>query len=248
MSGVDMRVGDVIIRAALVLPLYANADCSIESGAQRPQLLELYTSEGCNSCPPADAWLSDLPASAQAAPIAFHVDYWDSARWRDRFTQPGFAARQRVIAARSRTSVYTPQLILDGRVWRGWQGGDVAHAQNADAIALRMEVHPDPLSLRWQASFANAADAVRYQAFAVLVEDGLVSKVRAGENAGKILRHDHVVRAFSGPNRALAGAATLRPRAKVGTNNARVVMWLQDPRDGSVGQLLQLALKNCQAE
>ncbi|MFA6179751.1 MAG: DUF1223 domain-containing protein, partial [Candidatus Methylopumilus sp.] len=102
------------------------AECSIKSGPQVTPLLELYTSEGCSSCPPADQWLSGIAAagftSDKVVPLAFHVDYWDYIGWKDRFGKPEFSARQRQ-AAKSGVSafVYTPQVMLNGADFRGWQ-------------------------------------------------------------------------------------------------------------------------------
>jgi hypothetical protein len=101
----------------------ASAGCTLASAAHRVTVLELYTSEGCNTCPPADRWLSGLSTQAstmsKVIPLAFHVDYWNQLGWFDRFSQPRFSERQRQIAERNRMHViYTPQFVLDGRDWR----------------------------------------------------------------------------------------------------------------------------------
>src|ERR1700675_951558 len=99
-------IGYVLVVAlwgAAAPPAHA-ADCSLHSPPHRVAVLELYTSEGCSSCPPADRWLSSLPQRGvtpdNAVLLAFHVDYWNQLGWPDRFSQPGFSQRQRVIAAR----------------------------------------------------------------------------------------------------------------------------------------------------
>jgi hypothetical protein len=241
-----MRMHHLFIGAAFALPFCANAECGAQSGAERPQLLELYTSEGCNSCPPAEEWLNRLQAGARVVPLAFHVDYWDSARWRDRFAQPGFAARQRAIAARSKSQTYTPQIVLDGRIWADWHRGGAMAAQ-ATPTAFKLDVHRDDLSVHWRSEFASATEAGRNRLFVALVEDGLQSQVRAGENAGKTLRHDHVVQAFSGPNPAAMGSTRLRARSDVDPAHSRIVAWIEDTRSGSVAQVLQVALADCEA-
>ena len=102
------------------------ADCVAISPSTRTALVELYTSEGCNSCPPADRWLSRQTErewdARQVVALAFHVDYWDRLGWKDRFAQPAFSARQRALAAQqgSRT-VYTPQVLVSGRSLPQWQ-------------------------------------------------------------------------------------------------------------------------------
>src|SRR6187401_409142 len=98
---------------------------SITSGSTRASLLELYTSEGCSSCPPAEAWLSSLAASDQlwkdVVPVAFHVDYWDYLGWVDVFAKPEYSERQRDYSVAWKADrVYTPGFVLNGREWRGW--------------------------------------------------------------------------------------------------------------------------------
>src|SRR3569832_1871687 len=106
----------------LAIPVADAATCNAVSGASRNSLLELYTSEGCSSCPPADRWLSHLPDDAGVVPLAFHVDYWDRLGWRDPFAQAAFSQRQR--ARNNGTGwVYTPQVMLDGKDYRTRQRG-----------------------------------------------------------------------------------------------------------------------------
>ena len=118
---------------------HAADELKFESRAgQHTSLVELYTSEGCSSCPPAEAWLSRLVASPQLwteiVPVAFHVDYWDNLGWRDRFASAQWTARQRTYAANwGSDSVYTPGFVRDGREWRQWAGSNNAAAlANAD--------------------------------------------------------------------------------------------------------------------
>jgi len=101
----------------------AAAQCTAVSGERRVPLLELYTSEGCDSCPPADRWLSALPGRGygndRVIALAFHVDYWNYLGWVDPFAQKRFTERQRHIASRSQSKVvYTPQFTLNGRDYR----------------------------------------------------------------------------------------------------------------------------------
>src|SRR6059058_108688 len=100
---------------------------TFESGDTQNSLIELFTSEGCSSCPPAEKWLSALKSSSdlwkKAVPVAFHVDYWDHLGWRDRFAKPEFTSRQRRYAAAwGGDSVYTPGFVVNGREWRDWFG------------------------------------------------------------------------------------------------------------------------------
>ena len=96
--------------------------CVITSGATITPVVELYTSEGCSSCPPADKWASTLKGS-NAVVQAFHVGYWDYIGWVDRFAAPAYTQRQRDIAAKNNLrSIYTPQAVLDGKDWPRWGG------------------------------------------------------------------------------------------------------------------------------
>jgi hypothetical protein len=186
--------------------------CRLESPPHRVTVLELYTSEGCNSCPPADRWLSGLPARGvsgnKAVLLAFHVDYWDQLGWPDRFSQPGFSARQREVAARASSGVvYTPQVVFDGRALRQVYSLD-ALDRRLDAInaergqaAIRAEVATAAGMVKVGGEVRLTDAAVRQDAevWVALFEQGLSSRVTRGENAGKLLYHDFVVRELSGP-------------------------------------------------
>lgn len=120
------------------------APCRAQSGPGQTALIELYTSEGCSSCPPADRWLADLAAeptlNGKAVLLALHVDYWDNLGWRDRFAQPDFSARQRnLVAAQGSTTVFTPQVLVNGRTALDW-GRDAAFRQRIAAINARSAV------------------------------------------------------------------------------------------------------------
>ena len=116
-----------VLAIALILsavqPDFALAACTAESRPHRVPLLELYTSEGCDSCPPADRWVSELPHrgldASRVVVLAFHVDYWDRLGWVDRFGQQRFSERQRLLNSRNGARVvYTPQLVLNGKDYR----------------------------------------------------------------------------------------------------------------------------------
>ena len=171
----------------------APAACQARSADQQLQLIELYTSEGCSSCPPADRWLSTLKAQPQVLAAAFHVDYWDRLGWRDRFSDPAYTARQRAWVGREAGRfAYTPQVLVNGRDWRGWPTLPVA----AGAARVRIELRQDA-ERRVQVSVTPLAGApTRLALWWALLEDGHRSLVRAGENSGAQLHHDHVVRRY----------------------------------------------------
>jgi hypothetical protein len=187
-------------------------ECRLESPAHRVTLVELYTSEGCNSCPPADRWFSALPqqgvSAEQAVLLAFHVDYWNQLGWPDRFSRPAFSARQRDVAARaSRGVVYTPQLVVDGKDLR--QGYNVEYLRtrlatiNRDTgrarIRASVERSGSEARITGEVEVLGASRAPGAWTWIATFENGLSSRVTAGENAGKQLSHDYVVRELAGP-------------------------------------------------
>jgi hypothetical protein len=185
---------------ALVVPAADAATCSATSGDTRNSLLELYTSEGCSSCPPADRWLSQLPKDAGVVPLAFHVDYWDRLGWRDPFAQAAFSQRQR-----ARNSglgwVYTPQVMLDGEDFRDWHRGLPTRSKSPARASLALTLSQTSERVDVQAESRFAAPDVGRDAslYLALVENRLNSEVAAGENAQRTLHHDHVVRQLAGP-------------------------------------------------
>jgi hypothetical protein len=161
---------------------------------------ELYTSEGCNSCPPADQWLASLPGDGSVLALAFHVDYWDSLGWADRFADPAYTARQRALQATSGARfVYTPQVIVDGRDFPAWR--QTPPGALTSAVRSGQAVWPGHLALRREGSAlvaeVGAAGSQRLAGYWALVESGHRSQVAAGENAGHALRHEHVVRRYT---------------------------------------------------
>jgi len=164
--------------------------CAAHSGAKAPHVVELYTSEDCSSCPPADRWLAGLRDRPDVVPLAFHVDYWDRLGWVDRHASPLWTRRQQEAAARAGTrAVYTPQVLLDGRDYRGWPALPAAAEPARVALSLRRDGAAYVAEARRPAG-APAALA----GYWAVTEDGHVSQVRAGENLGATLHHDAVVR------------------------------------------------------
>lgn len=184
------------------------AECSAKSGAQTVPLLELYTSEGCSSCPPADKWLSNLkPDSSKVIPLAFHVDYWNYIGWMDRFSKAEYSDRQRKTAAFAGSGyVYTPQFVFNGRDFKGWDNSRLNQRIDAtQKLASRASLSLDAvtqasgeITLKASAQSVKPADAKNADVFVAIYENKLASKVNAGENSGRELKHDYVVREFFG--------------------------------------------------
>ena len=191
----------ILLACAFITPTAHAATCTASSGASRTILLELYTSEGCSSCPPADRWLSQLPPDSGVVPLAFHVDYWDKLGWRDPFAQAAFSQRQR---ARNTGLgwVYTPQVMLDGNDLRNWHRGLASRLKPAPAqvgLTLTLAQTPGRIDAQVDSHFNKPAASQSARLFLALVENRLSSNVAAGENARRTLHHDHVVRELIGP-------------------------------------------------
>jgi hypothetical protein len=188
------RPGLPLLIAGLVgaTPAAGQTACATRAAAAEPVGVELYTSEGCSSCPPADRWLSTLKGRDGVFPLAFHVDYWDRLGWTDRFASPAWTRRQYDAAARRRSAaVYTPQVLVNGAEHRRWPALPTASAPSVVALSLQR----DGETYRARVNRLPGAPA-RLAGYWAVTEDGLRSDVRAGENAGAALRHDFVVRAY----------------------------------------------------
>jgi hypothetical protein len=181
-------------------------ECTARSGPHKNALVELYTSEGCSSCPPADRWLSSLtPAAGQPTviPIAFHVSYWDYIGWKDAFADSRFTDRQHALAsAAGHPNVYTPQVIVDGADFGGgWRSAAFSRSlQAVTRIPAKVS-----LELTHSTQAETIAGSVRIDIPAklattdlalvvALTEGNLSSRVTAGENRGATLRHEFVAR------------------------------------------------------
>ena len=176
--------------------------CSVTSGEALNPVIELFTSEGCSSCPPADKWVSSLKTGG-AVVQAFHVGYWDYIGWVDRFAAPAYTQRQWDIAAKnSLGSIYTPQVVRDGKDWPRW-GGAVASQEPARASIVLKQLGVD----QYEASVTPVSPTARWSAYWTVTEHGHKSKVLSGENKGEFLKHDFVVRQLvqAGDFNALGG-------------------------------------------
>lgn len=234
----DLPLWCCTVAGALMAPNAQAQGCRAESGDQVPVVVELYTSEGCNSCPPADRWLSSLKDRPGVLAAAFHVDYWDRLGWKDRFADARHSARQaqQQAAAGARYS-YTPQVVVNGRDWRRWPElpAPAAHAPARLTMQrwgeqVELQVHPlHGASARWALWWA-------------VLEDGHASEVKAGENHGVTLRHDHVVRR-DGRIAPFSGTLVRRidaPSRGEGGRVPRVLAVLTDAASGATVQALQL--------
>ena len=233
----------------------ATQACSAASAPHTTALVELYTSEGCDSCPPADRWLSSLQkgyAPHQVVPLALHVDYWNYLGWNDPYAKREFSTRQRRLAELKRAkAVYTPQVLLQGQDFRRWgtKEFDAAVVRiNGAAARARLELKLEAagthtLEVAFGAQLLDPSQRRDSVAYLAAYENRLVSDVRSGENRGQALRHDFVVREWEGPLAFDAGGALalkktlpLLPTAK--PHDSGVAAFVQNRSTGEVLQAL----------
>jgi len=218
-----------------------------KSSSATASLIELYSSEGCSSCPPAEAWTNNLKNAPglwkDIFPVAFHVDYWDGLGWPDRFARPEYTQRQQNYAAQlGQDSVYTPEFIVNGLEWRrSWLGGQALPSAGAKkAGELSLTITGQKLS----ALYLPAASAPTQSLVlnVALLGFNLVTDVKRGENGGSRLEHDFVVLGFDSAPLSPAtgkgfesGPVELKPSTE--DTPGAVVAWVS----GNDGAILQVA-------
>jgi hypothetical protein len=220
--------------------------------ARTPVLVELFTSEGCSCCPPADAVLARLANSTPLphvyiVAIAEHVTYWDRYGWRDRFADPRFDERLHRYAQLLGDGPYTPQVVVGGResvVGSRYLAilGAVNRAERAATCDISLSVEPDarePDTRTVHLEIDRLGGAAEVEVLVAVTEDGLASRVGAGENAGRLLAHAAVARSLEVAGHCRGGnstaIATSRTREPDWFEPAlRIVVFLQDPGTGAV--------------
>lgn len=213
---------------------------------RQPVLVELFTSEGCSSCPPADRVLAilekdQLVPSADVITLAFHVDYWDRLGWKDSFSQHEYTERQEAYARSLKGTAYTPQMVVDGT--REFVGSTRSKANDAIKASANektgiVEVINSAGSLNAKISgISGGSDATVYLAIA---EDGLSTDVKRGENGGKTLPHSSVVRQLISIGAVKGAETSFETEYKIPTDdqwtakNLRYVVFVQRNKDMKV--------------
>ncbi len=217
-------------------------------------IVELFTSEGCSSCPPADRLLSDLAeeASRKGKPIyalSFHVDYWNYLGWKDPFGRKEFSLRQEKYAQAMAGRIYTPQMIINGK--EEFTGSDADKANSIIASQLAQK-NPVAINLEVQLAQGKHSVTIKYRIAGntsgilinlALVEKGLSISVKNGENGGRILHHDNVVRSFKTFKlEAATGQAELEIPEGVKLENASLIVYTQETQSLSVVAATRIGL------
>ena len=215
--------------------------------AERPVVVELFTSQGCSSCPPADAMLGELTKQPGLLPLAFHVDYWNRLGWKDPYSSAAATARQRAYSqALSLSTVYTPQMVIDGRYDaigsdRGAVARGIASAAKAPAaVPLHILREGDTLHLS-----VGAAEKGAGSLWIVGYDHRHTTRIGAGENGGRTLTEFNIVRKFEEVG-SWTGAALQLDLALAKLDGAEAVaLLLQSPEGAVLGaSALDLGLTN----
>ncbi|OHV95704.1 hypothetical protein AKG95_12215 [Janthinobacterium lividum] len=210
----------ILLLPVLGMSVAAGQRCAVQSGPQTAALVELYSSEGCSSCPPADQRLRALRKEAGAAnlivPLALHVTYWDQIGWTDPLAQAQFDSRQaELLRHQPRHVAYTPQFFVGGTELRSWDTQLPAAIRriNATAAPVNISLSTTPLQggkLLLEADASAPDGHTGGQLYVAISESAIVSTVLRGENRGATLHHDAAVRLWLGPLALAQGRARLR--------------------------------------
>ena len=195
------------------ISVYAE-EITFSSGQQQTLLIELYTSEGCSSCPPAEEFLNSLKQHQDIwrvyIPVAFHVDYWDYLGWRDPYADAAYAKRQSWYAQQHNLrTVYTPAFVVNGKAWRrGWFNRQMPKNGKSSG-ELKITINDKQLTASYT-PVTSFAEKVTLN-IAVLGMD-LISHIEAGENTGRSARHEFVVVGYKTINSNNGHWATSLPK------------------------------------
>ncbi|MDH5727596.1 MAG: DUF1223 domain-containing protein [Gammaproteobacteria bacterium] len=190
-----LKQQNILFYLASTLTFAQTLNVEFKSPPYQTTLIELYTSEGCSSCPPADRWLSQFKQHPQlwheVFPLAFHVDYWDYLGWRDKFAQVQFSQRQRLHQKQGHLrSVYTPAFVINGKEWRGFFRKKRLDISNKTPVGeLKLKINQNTLSAQFTPENVYTTLHLNY----AIVAMNLSNSITDGENSGHILHHDFVV-------------------------------------------------------
>ena len=218
------------------------------STTEATDVIELYTSEGCSSCPPADKWLSQLKTEPglfkDFIPIAFHVDYWNQLGWKDRFSNQAYSARQyQHQQAGNISQVYTPGLVVNNKEWRGLLNGK-RHWPNKPINVGILKVDHDQHTQQLSISFSALA-TIEQQTLSVniaILGMNLSTEVKLGENKGRTLHHDFVVLSHTQHSVSIINnqmqqlQIALPELSDSGQNQNALVVWVSDPESQQIIQ------------
>ncbi len=211
-------------------------------------VLELFTSQGCSSCPPADRLLGTYTSKENVIPLSFHVDYWDGGGWKDPFSSKEYTKRQYNYASQLKSSVYTPQLVINGQTEMiGSDAGKITStlnkifAEQPDAAISIKKLTPENGEVN--ISFNTSGNSGNTTVNIALVEKQATTAIKAGENGGATLTNYNIVRKFKTLNAVQNGDnnASIDLPSSVDPKNMSVVMFLQQKRNNKISAADQAA-------
>jgi hypothetical protein len=216
-------------------------------GTRELVLVELFTSEGCGNCPPADAQLAFLDTAqpvqgADVITLGFHVDYFNDRGWKDEYSSPVFTARQNKYSKRLKLdSIYTPQMIVDGqKQFIGSNGGQAADVIAKAAVPVKGNVDVEVNEKRVEINVQNISKHEAATIYLAATEDNIVSNVKAGNNNGKTLKHSSVVRGMAeiatltATQSGIKTSVDIKLDPKWKKENTRYVVFVQENESGRV--------------
>lgn len=254
---VDLRLSFALLIAWSAFTVESNAQTAVEQAARKPVVIELFTSEGCSSCPPADVLLRKLEAQqpiagAQIIAIEEHVDYWNHDGWVDPYSSAEWTKRQQTYAALHKQDAYTPEIVVDGRsqfVGNNAQQAEAEIEKASSAVKTEISIsatQPDAQgSQRFTVTVGklagNKTDDVA-EVWIAVTEDGLHSSVSLGENAGHVLHHTATLRwlhklgvADAGAGKtSFAGAPVVKLNSHWDLKNAHVIVFVQEKKSREI--------------
>jgi len=219
----------------LTVGVVHSAPIQFQSPERQTSLLELYTSEGCSSCPPAEKWLIKLTDASglwtNFVPVAFHVDYWNRLGWRDPFSDEQFSARQQSYATLwSAETIYTPEFVLNGREWRNWFG--VRGAPGATDATPGVLQASSQDGRHWTATFSPRDKSQKdHEIHVTVLISGVGIDVKAGENSGRHLQHDFaaislITHPLTNQTNGLTGSFVIDDHPKNVTGRMALAVWV----------------------
>jgi hypothetical protein len=231
-----------------------SAPIQFESSAHQTALVELNTSEGCSSCPPAEAWLSKLKNApglwTNFVPISFHVHYWDRLGWRDKLSDEQYSTRQQAYAQLwSAENIYTPEFVLNGKEWQNWSGFRGAPSSSSSSTPGTLQVSSMD-GRHWVAKFSPVDQTKRdYEITAAVLISDLGTDVKSGENAGRHLQHDFaalslITRPFVAQTNSLLANFIIDDNPKAISGKLALAVWVThagklEPLQATGGWLLK---------
>lgn len=219
-------------------PLAGADPLRFNSGTEQTTLIELFTSQGCSSCPPAERWLGSLKTDPrlwhEIIPVAFHVDYWDYIGWTDALARPEYSARQRTYRYKGNVkSVYTPGFLVNGREWRSWFGSKRLPNTPAQIGSLHASLEGESLTVRFDPTQPHYRPL---QLNVAIVGVGLTVDVAAGENRGRTLEQDFSVLHFQRHPSETPEWSVAVPWREIQAPQRALVLWVDRANDPTVIQ------------